>query len=115
MKMSKKTRDPAFFDRHFSEKLKLLHVKHLPTLIRDLTAVVDKAVADLIQFPLSYLHSAEAILDTVSEMEKNVVDEKEVASFYKRTTASFSLRVLASILAFGVRRLLRFSFLFRPN
>ncbi len=105
---SKKTREPAFFDRHFSENLKLFHVKRLPTLISDLTAVVDKALADCIQLPVSHFHSAEAILDTVSEIEKNVVDEKEVAGFYERTTASFSLRV-ASILALGVRRLLRWS------
>jgi hypothetical protein len=91
-----------------AKSLKLFHVKRLPTLISDLTAVVDKALADCIQLPVSHFHSADAILDTVSEIEKNVVDEKEVAGFYERTTASFSLRV-ASILALGVRRLLRWS------
>jgi len=104
---SKKTREPDFFDRHFSEKLKLFQVKRLPTLISDLTAVVDEALVG-IQLPISHFHAADEILDTVLEIEKNVVDEKEVAGFYERTTATFSLR-LASFLALRVRHLLRWS------
>ena len=92
------SRESAFFDRHFSENLKLLHVKRLPTLISDLTAVVDKGLVDCIQLPVSHFHSADAILDTVSEIEKNVVDEKEVAGFYERSTASFCL-TLVSVLS----------------
>src|SRR5258708_11312819 len=105
---SKKTRERAFFDKHFSENLKLFHVKRLPTLISDLTAIVDKALVDCIQLPVPHFHSTDAILESVSEIEKNVVDEKEVAGFYERTTASFCVRV-ASILALGVRSLLRWS------
>ena len=34
-KMSTKSREPAFFDMHFSEKFKLLRVKRLPSLAQD--------------------------------------------------------------------------------
>lgn len=108
IKMSKKTPEPPLFDRHFSEKLKLLQVGRLPTLIRDFTAVVDKALADSTQFPLSNFHSAEAIVDAVSYIDRSVVNEEEVAGFYDKTTASFSIRV-ASFLAFGIHGLLRWS------
>ena len=106
--MSKHTREPAFFDRHFSEKLKLLRVRRLPTLILGLSAVVDKALAERDQLPMSKFHSAEAILTTVAQLEEDVVDENEVAGFYDRTTATFSLGV-ASILALGVDNLLRWT------
>ena len=46
MPMSIKTREPAFFDKHFSDKLKVIHVKCLPSLVQDIAALVDKAITD---------------------------------------------------------------------
>ena len=44
----------------------------------------------------------------MARLEEDVVDEKEVAGFYERTTATFSLGV-TSILALGVDNLLRWT------
>ena len=108
-KISKNTREPAFFDRHFDGKLKLLHVRHLPTLVHDIAATVDKTISDGVQFPPSdAFYSATQIARTLTNIEASVVDEKEVASFYERTTATFCLPV-ASSLALGFPGLLRWS------
>jgi len=99
--ISRKTREPAFFDKHFSEKLKLLHVKRLPTLIRDFTAIVDKIIADGVQSLPSHPYSAVDFSRALGTIDKRVIDEKEVACFYERTTATFCLG-LASSLALGL-------------
>ena len=108
-KMSKKTREPAFFDRHFDETLKLLHVRYLPTLVHDIAAIVDETVSDDVQFPPSdTFYSAAEINRALTNIEASVVDEKEVVGFYERTTATFCLPV-ASTLALGFPGLLRWT------
>lgn len=106
--MSKRTRDPAFFDKHFSNKIKLLHVKRLPTLIHDFTTIIDKIIAeDVLSLP-SNPYSARDFSRVLGNIETRVVAEKEVAGFYGRTTATFCLE-LASSLALRVPRLLRWN------
>ena len=107
-KISQRTREPAFFDRHFSEKIKLLHVKRLPTLIHDLTAIVDKTIANGVQSLPSNPYSVRDFSRVLDDIETKVLDEKEVACFYERTTATFCLG-LASSLALGVPSLLRWN------
>jgi hypothetical protein len=106
--MSKSTRHPAFFDKHFTENLKLLHVKRLPTLIRDFIAIVDKTIANGVQSLPSNPYSAGDFSRVLDDIETRVVDEKEVACFYERTTATFCLG-LASTLALGVPKMLRWN------
>jgi hypothetical protein len=107
-KMSKSTRHPAFFDKHFTEGLRLLHVKRLPSLVHDITAIVDKSIESFnnVQFPPSdEFYSAKDIGRTARNIDENMADEKAVASFYDKTTASFCAPV-ASTLALGVPGLL---------
>lgn len=106
--MSKRTRDPAFFDKHFSDKIKLLHVKRLPTLIDELIAIADKTIAKGVQSLPSNPYSARDFSRVLDDIDTKVVDEKEVACFYERTTATFCLG-LASSLALGVPSLLRWN------
>ena len=99
---SKYTRPPAFFDRHFSEGLKLLHVKRLPSLAPDIASYVDKSITDYInecsQFPPShFLMTKEQIECVVRNSGKTKVDEKAVACFYERTTASFCAPVASTL------------------
>ena len=105
-KMQPKTRKPAFFDKHFSERLKLLHVKRFPDLVRDIAAIVDGTIADGV--PCTSTLSTLSVNHLASRLDSTVVDEKEVASYYDKTTASSCISV-ASILAFGVPDLLRWS------
>ncbi|KAF8351949.1 hypothetical protein F5887DRAFT_1170315 [Amanita rubescens] len=104
--MSTKTRPPAFFDKHFSEKLKLLRVTRLPSLAHDIAAIVDKTIMDSfndnVQFPpCDTLLSARQRNSAVSSIGRDMADEKAVASFYERTTATFCAPV-ASTLALRV-------------
>ena len=108
--MSTKTSEPTFFDRHVSERLKLLHVKRLPTLVHDIAAIVDGITANGVQFPSSLFYSAAIFNHLVNRLDCTVVDENEVASFYDKTTATFCIQA-ASILALGVPNLLRWSLL----
>ena len=98
------TREPAFFDRHFSQDLKLLHVKRLPSLAHDVAAVVDTAIIDYtrsgVQLPLAEeLLSARLHNASVRSLELTMVDEMAVADFYHKTTAQRCVRA-ASTLAF---------------
>ena len=93
---------PAFYDRHFSQDLKLLHVKRLPSLARDIAANVDKTITDYInhgiQFPPSHLlYSAERMEFVVINNGLLMTDEKAVASFYEKTTASFCVPVASTL------------------
>jgi hypothetical protein len=104
-KMSTKTRTPKYFDKHFHEALQLLHVKRLPTLVRDITAIVDAAIKDGVQFPKDILYPAMMVDTLVKTTSKGMADEKAVASFYERTTALLCLPA-ASVLALRVPFLL---------
>ena len=105
-KMSTKTRPPTFFDKHFSEELKLLRVTRLPSLAYDIAAIVDKTIMDFfndnVQFPPSgILLSVQQRDYVVRSISRDVADEKAVARFYERTTATFCAPV-ASTLALRV-------------
>jgi hypothetical protein len=87
-KMSTKTRPEslAFFDKHFSKELKLLRVECLPSLVHDITAIVDKSIIDYfndgLQFPPeSKFYSAEDIDRAVENLDKDMEDEEAVANF----------------------------------
>jgi hypothetical protein len=43
-KSTASTRPPAFYDKHFDNRLILRHVKRLPSLVRDLATNVDQAL-----------------------------------------------------------------------
>ncbi|KIL61380.1 hypothetical protein M378DRAFT_199549, partial [Amanita muscaria Koide BX008] len=101
-KMSTKTHPPAFFDRHFRPELKLLRVKRLPSLVRDITAIVDETIMnsfnDGFQFPPSgKLPSAEQLEFSVFNIDWDMADEKAVASFYDKTTATFCAPVASTL------------------
>lgn len=109
-KMSTKTRPSAFFDKHFSKELKLLRVERLPSLVHDIAAVVDKTLIDSfndgIHFPPSHkMYSAEDIYRALENLDMDMADEKAVACFYDKTTATFCAPV-ASALALGIPGLL---------
>ena len=111
--LSKKTGEPAFFDRHFTEKLKVLHVKRLPSLVHDIAALVDRTIAESPDNFLSFSGSANCF--SAADMYRNtdlldegMADEIAVASFYDKSTSVFCLPV-ASILALRHPKLLRWS------
>jgi hypothetical protein len=79
--MTIKTRPPAFFDRHFSEKLKLLHVKRFPSLAQDIAAIVDKTIMDSINAGFQFPPSGTLL----SARQRNFAVQA-VASFYDKTT-----------------------------
>jgi hypothetical protein len=112
-KMSTKTRPSGFFYKHFSKELKLLRVERLPSLVHDIAAIVDKTVIESfkggVQFsPSDELYSAKAIRRAVNNLDKFLEDEKAVASFYDKTTATFCVPV-ASILALRIPGMLRWT------
>ena len=107
-KMSTKTRSPKYFDKHFHESLQLLHVKPLPTLVRDIAAIVDASIADGVQLPSNTVFSKAAINTLVEIAGTEMSDEKAVASFYERTTATICIST-ASFLALQVPLLLNWS------
>jgi hypothetical protein len=101
-KMSTQTRPPAFFDKHLSEELKLLRVKRLPSLVRDIAAIVDKTITDSfndgVQLPPSdILSSAEQLDFAVGNIDRDMADEKAVSSFYDKTTATFCVPVASTL------------------
>ena len=101
-KMSTKTRPPAFFDKHFSKELKLLRVKRLPSLAHDIAAVVDKTIMDSfnddVQFPpTDTLLSAQQRNSAVRSIDRDMTDEKAVASFYDKTTSTFCAPVASTL------------------
>src|SRR6266550_1773134 len=105
-KMSTKTRPPAFFDKHFNEELKLLRMKRLPSLARDIAAIVDETIMnffnDGVEFPpCDTLLSARQRNSIVRGVDRRMSDEKAVASFYDKTTATFCAPI-ASTLALRV-------------
>ena len=101
-KMSQQTRSPAFFDKHFSEKLKLLYVKRLPSLVHDIAALVDKTITNCPDDFFSSTQSSEwASQDIIEFVTKRatryMADEKDVAGFYERTTATFCVTVASTL------------------
>ncbi|EDR15291.1 uncharacterized protein LACBIDRAFT_301371 [Laccaria bicolor S238N-H82] len=96
------TRQPAFFDRHFSTKLALKRVVHLPSLVEDIAKTVDSAL-DAAKHTLPKISNGDFYTTNdrrraVREAERNVRDENEVRAFYSYTTARFC-PVVASTLA----------------
>lgn len=111
--MSTRTPDPAFFDKHFSDKLKVLRVKRLPSLVHDIAALVDKTITDspdnVFSLPPSRAwFSAADIERVIQQVALDMTDEKAVAGFYDHTTATFC-RPVASTLALRNPSLLRWS------
>ena len=101
-KMSTKIRPPVFFDKHFNEELKLLRVMRLPSLAHDIAAIVDKRIMgyskDDVQFPPSEtLLSVQQRDYVVRSISRDVADEKAVARFYERTTATFCAPVASTL------------------
>jgi hypothetical protein len=92
---------PAFYDKHFTVSLVLQRVvKCLPSLIQDLAANVDRALLDASETlpPIDGFFTAKDRERGVRRVEKIITDEKGVANFYDKTTATFCTP-LASTLA----------------
>jgi hypothetical protein len=111
--MSTRTRDPAFFDNHFSDNLKVLHVQRLPSLVHDIAALVDETITDspdnVFSLPPSRAWFSAADIERVmQQVALDMTDEKAVAGFYDHTTATFC-RPVASTLALQHPSLLRWS------
>ena len=103
-KMSAQSHSPAssFFDKHFSEKLKLLYVKRLPSLVHDIAVLVDKTIADCPDDFFSSTPSSEWALAANIEFitrraTRYMADEKDMAGFYEHTTAMFCLPVASTL------------------
>ena len=91
-KMSTKTREPAFFVKHFSDNLKLLHMKRMPSLVDDIAALVDKTIPDYpdnVLSPSPAWFSAAFVGCIMDQVDPDMADEKSVARFYDHTTAMF--------------------------
>ncbi|RDB15896.1 hypothetical protein Hypma_003546 [Hypsizygus marmoreus] len=91
-----------FYDRHLDEKLNLLHVKPMPTLPKDLAALVDDGILamKLRGFPLPEVSSKSVL--TPEEYRRGfqpyVSDATSVGRFYDNTIAN-SCESVASLLA----------------
>ena len=101
-KMSAQTRSPAFFDKHFLEKLKLLYVKRLPSLVHNIAALVDKTIDDcpddfFSSTPSSDWFPAATIKLNTRQATRSMADEKDVVGFYERTTATFCVTVASTL------------------
>src|SRR5260221_2195479 len=107
-KMSTKTHSLNYFDKHFHKELQLLHVKRLPTLVREITAIVDSTISHGVQFPSGLLFPANVVDTLVRGPGTRMTDEKAVASFYEKTTAILCIQA-ASVLALGVPFLLNWT------
>ena len=99
---SKSTRPPAYYDKHFSDKMLLLHVKRLPSLVHQLQKNVDHT---LLAASATLPREWQPLIPTVIRdfMVDNTVphiakDEKAVTEIYGKTTAAFCVP-LASTLA----------------
>jgi hypothetical protein len=93
---------PAFFDKHFREDLKLLHVERLPSLVHSFATIVDNAINEYLKIrvelpPSETLRSAERLHYHVLELEWQMADEKAVASFYNKTTVIFCASVASTL------------------
>jgi hypothetical protein len=99
-KPSTSSRQPAFYDKHFSDPLVLRCVKRLPSLVQDLAANVDHALLAASETlpPVDGFFTAKDRERSVRRVEKTITDEKGVANFYDKTTATFCTP-LASTLA----------------
>ena len=99
-KPSTSSRQTAFYNKHFSDSLVLGWVKRLPTLVQDLAANVDRALLAASEAlpPVDGFFTAKDRERGVRRVEKTVTDEKGVAKFYDKTTATFCTP-LASTLA----------------
>ena len=99
-KPSTTTRKTAFFDLHFSAKLALKRIVHLPSLLKDLEKTVDSALDDAKHTlpALPPFLAGEARRGTVLSVPNLVRDEKGVSSFYSRTTGLYC-PIVASALA----------------
>ena len=101
-KTTTETRPPAFYDKHFSQDVKLLCVKRLPSLARDIASNVDKTIVDYIndgiRFPPSdILCSAQRLAYLSTNVDQRVVDEMGVSSFYDKTTGTFCAPVASTL------------------
>ena len=98
-KASIHTRPPAFYDKHFDERLKLRCVKRLPSLVQDLTTNVDRALkaASKTLPPIVGTWTAKH-RDWEREDNPPVVDdEKGVTNYYDKITARYCLRVASTL------------------
>lgn len=100
-KASTSTRKPAFFDLHFSGKLILKRVVHLPSLVKDLARTVDVAL-DATKHALpeltGHFPTTEERMKVAERLESYVSDEGGVCELYSRTTAEYC-SIVASTLA----------------
>ena len=93
------TRQPAFYEKHFTSKLILKRVKRLPSLAQQLARLVDISLGELPEkLPSENFIAAKDRLRNVLAVSMMVTDEKEVIAFYDETTAKFRIP-LASALA----------------
>ena len=96
-----KTRPPAFYDKHFDDRLILRHVTRLPSLVHTLAANVDhmlSAVSKTLPSELSPNMSAERARSR-SHISIRAPNEKAVANYYHITTALYC-PAIASALVF---------------
>jgi len=97
---SKSTRPLAYYDKHFSEKMRLLHVKRLPSLVQQLQEKVDRALlAASATLPREWKPLAPAVTRDFMNDNAPIIakDEKAVAEFYGRTTPPFVVPLASTI------------------
>jgi hypothetical protein len=99
-KPSTGTRLPAIYDKHISPSMVLRRVKRLPTLVQNLAENVDRTLLAASEAlpPIDDFLTAKDRARIMRRVEKTITDEKGVANFYDKTTATFCAS-LASKLA----------------
>jgi len=94
-----KTRPPAFYDKHFDDRLILQHVKCLPSLVQSLATNVDQVLsAALKTLPSKPLPMSAERRDTdAGTFSRTAPDEKAVANYYDKTTAAYCLAIASAL------------------
>ena len=93
MKTSAATRQPTFYDKHFSPDLVVKNVVPLPSLVQDLAKNVDKALDAALGTlpPVNFLDfiTVQQRAGDIYRIPRTVTNKKAVGDFYLQTTARY--------------------------
>ena len=99
-KPSTSTLAPAFYHKHLSSEYIIKKVVHYPSLVQDLAKNVDVVLEDALKKALPPLKGFITADQRENDMENLTLvarDEKAVAAFYDKTTATYCSRVASTL------------------
>ena len=99
MKNAKSTQLPAYYDKHFSKNMVLLHVKHLPSLVQQLQKNVDeKLLAASATLPRGWYPENSALRDSTRRRVPTVAQNEAAVSYsYQQFVPPFCLPLVSTL------------------